>query len=244
MNPDQQVLCSTHSSHFVSRNTDDIPAIARLSRNDHGTVTIAQINAEVWNEIVDANQALNTIASKWPKLKKKLEEDDLKPEMEAVKYFLWLNPDRSSIFFANHVLLVEGTTEVALINKLISDEKINNADCGLYVLDCLGKYNIHRFMNLLKHLKVPHSVLYDDDNDKDEHAELNQLIEASKNSSTLCVKQIAGDLESMLGIPFPKSAHRKPQHVLYLYSTEQIDQERIDEFCSLVASCLPAKPSP
>ena len=38
--------------------------------------------------------------------------------MEAVKHFLWLNPDRSSIFFANHVLLVEGPTEVALINKL------------------------------------------------------------------------------------------------------------------------------
>ena len=88
-------------------------------------------------------------------MEKRLHQDDAKPEMEAVKHFLSLNPDRSSLFFANHVLLVEGPTEVALVNRLVGDGKIKNADCGLYVLDCLGKYNIHRFMNLLGHLGVP-----------------------------------------------------------------------------------------
>ena len=164
--------------------------------------------------------------------------------MEAVKHFLWLNPDRSSVFFANHVLLVEGATEVALVNRLVGDGKIANADCGLYVLDCIGKYNIHRFMNLLSRLGVSHAVIHDDDHYKDEHVEINELIEESRHATlTLCVKQIAGDLETMLGVPPAGSDHRKPQHILYLYDSGKIDTAKVQGFCSLVEACLPVKPT-
>jgi len=122
-NLDQQVICSTHSSHFVSRNAGRIPAIAHLKWND-GLMALCQIDGKAWDEIVDANQVLNKIAVKWPKLKARLEDDDLKPEMEAVKYFLWLNPDRCGMFFANHVLIVEGPSEQAFINKLLGDGMI------------------------------------------------------------------------------------------------------------------------
>jgi putative ATP-dependent endonuclease of the OLD family len=234
-----QVVCATHSAHFVSKNAADIPAVVRL-RRDAGVVQKYQIDAAAWDAIVNANQAINTIAQKYPQMAKKLHQDDAKPEMEAVKHFLWLNPDRSSLFFAGHVLLVEGSTEVALINRLVGDGKIPGADCGLYVLDCIGKYNIHRFMNLLGHLGVPHSVIHDDDNGKDEHAEVNQLIDDSKQATlTLCVKQIPGELETMLGVPAAGSDHRKPQHVLYHYATGQIDAVKLQDFCSLVAACLP-----
>lgn len=237
-----QVVCATHSSHFVSKNAADIPAVARLRRSA-GTCEAFQIDEAAWAEIVDANQAITAIAKKYPKMAKRLHEDDAKPEMEAVKHFLWLNPDRSSVFFANHVLLVEGATEVALVNRLVGDGKIVNADCGLYVLDCIGKYNIHRFMNLLSCLGVSHAVIHDDDNDKDEHAEINELIEASKNATlTLCVKRIAGDLETMLGVPPAGSDHRKPQHILYQYDCGKIDAAKVKDFCSLVEACLPVKP--
>ena len=141
-------------------------------------------------------------------------------------------------------MLVEGPTEVALVNRLVGDGKIKNADCGLYVLDCLGKYNIHRFMNLLGHLGVPHAVIPDDDNGKKEHGELNQLIEDSKHETlTQCVKQIPDELEVMLGVSRAKSDDRKPQHVLYLYETEQIDPAKLQAFCLLVEACLPTKSS-
>lgn len=149
-----QVVCATHSSQFVSKNAADIPAIVRLRRME-GEIRRFQIDDSIWGDIVDANQVISTIASRYPKMAAKFQTEDAKPEMEAVKYFLWLNPDRSSAFFANHVLLVEGPTEVALIGKLIDDEKIANVAPGFYVLDCMGKYNIHRFMNLLIHLGVP-----------------------------------------------------------------------------------------
>lgn len=236
-----QVICATHSSNFVSKNASDIPAIVRL-RRAAGITETYQIDDVSWAEIVDANQAITAIAKKYPKMEKKLHEDDAKPEMEAVKHFLWLNPDRSSVFFANHVLLVEGPTEVALINRLVGDGKIGNADCGFYVLDCIGKYNIHRFMNLLSQLGVPHAVIHDDDNNKNEHAEINQLVEDSKHPTlTLCVKTIADDLETILGVPSAGSDHRKPQHVLYQYETGKIDAAKLQAFCTLVESCLPVK---
>lgn len=237
-NTDQQVICSTHSSHFVSRNANHITSIARLKRAS-GLVTISQIDPAAWTNIVDANQVINQIASKWPKLKAKLESDDLKPEMEALKYFLWLNPDRSGMFFANHVLIVEGPTEQAFINKLLTEGAITRPADGLYVLDALGKYNIHRFMNLLARLGVPHSVLHDDDNGTNEHADLNQLIADSKHGTlTTKICTVPTDTETFLAVPKPKSDHRKPQHLLFLHETGRIDSAKLTAFCALVQQCL------
>ncbi|MDX2220337.1 MAG: AAA family ATPase [Burkholderiales bacterium] len=245
-NDSWQVICTTHSSHFVSRNADSIPAIVRVKRNG-GSIEASQISQSDWSAIVTANKAIEAIVAKYPKMQKKLHADDVRPEMEAVKHFLWLSSDRSGIFFANHVLLVEGPTEVALINKLIDDGKIKGADCGLQVLDCLGKYNIHRFMNLLSHLGIAHSVIHDDDDNKDEHADLNNLIQSSRHAKlTLAICPIARDVEAFLNIPPPGSDHRKPQHVLFLYSEGKIDSGKLAAFCAMVESCLPApgKPMP
>ena len=98
-------------------------------------------------------------------------------------------------------------------------------------------------MNLLSHLGVSHAVIHDDDLDKDEHAEINQLIEDSKHATlTLCVKRIAGDLEKMLSVPAAGSDHRKPQHVLYQYDTGKIDAAKVQSFCAFVEACLPVQP--
>jgi putative ATP-dependent endonuclease of OLD family len=239
-----QIVCTTHSSYFVSRNADSIPAIVRMTRTN-GSVEAFQISDADWAAIVSANKAIEAIVAKYPGMRKKLHEDDVRPEMEAVKHFLWLNSDRSGIFFANHALLVEGPTEVALINKLIDDGKIKGADCGLQVLDCLGKYNIHRFMNLLGHLGIAHSVIHDDDDNKDEHADLNLLIQSSKHATlTLSIHAIPKNVESFLNIPSAGWHHRKPQHVLFLYCEGKIDGEKLAAFCSVVEGCLPKLAQP
>lgn len=235
---DWQIICSTHSSHFVSRNIDRIPAIIRLERNN-GIVNAFQIDEAEWQQIVDANQAISVIAKQYPKLNKKMSSDDLTPEMESVKYSLWLNPERASMFFANFVVVVEGPSETAFINKLIDDSKIK-APTGTFILDGLGKYNIHRFMNLLSALGIQHSVIHDDDNDRDEHLELNQLISKSKaKETTLEIKKITENLEGFLNIPHPVASHRKPQHILYCYSSNKIPEGKINDFCSLVEGCFP-----
>lgn len=237
---DWQIVCSTHSAHFVSRNANRIPAIIRAQRVD-GIVTTYQVGQDQWDEIVDANQAIGKVAKKYSKVKSSMQADDLKPEMEAVKYFLWLNPDRAGMFFAQNVLLVEGPSETALINRLLDDAKLVIPQ-GTYVLDCLGKYNIHRFMSLLSALGVTHSVLHDDDENKNEHQELNQLISDSKHEQfTRAIVTIPKDLEAALNVTPPGSAHRKPQHLLYCYATNQIADDKLKEFCDLLQSCFPVQ---
>ncbi|WP_024868870.1 ATP-dependent nuclease [Pseudoxanthomonas suwonensis] len=234
---DWQIVCSTHSAHFVSRNAMRIPAIIRARRAD-GIISTFQIDEAQWKSIVDANHTIQQVAAKYPTVQKTMQADDLKAEMEAVKYFLWLNPDRAGMLFAQHVLLVEGPSETALINRLLDDGKLALPQ-GTYVLDCLGKYNLHRFMNLLSSLGVVHAVLHDDDNNANEHQELNQLIADSKNPDFTCsVITIPRDLEDLLGVTPPGSSHRKPQHLLYCYATNQIDTLKLASFCELVQSCF------
>lgn len=237
---DWQIVCSTHSAHFVSRNAARIPAIIRV-RRVNGIVSTYQIYDAQWNAIVDANQSIQQISAKYPKVAKTMQDDDRKPEMESVKYFLWLNPDRAGMLFAQHVLLVEGPSETALINRLLDDGKLVLPH-GTYVLDCLGKYNVHRFMNLLSGLGVVHAVLHDDDENANEHQELNQLIADSKNADfTHAVVTISKDLENLLGVALPGSSHRKPQHLLYCYATNRINGAKLETLCRLVQSCFVMK---
>jgi len=234
----QQVICSTHSSHFVSRNANHIPSIARFNRQN-GRIKTYQIDERSWKELIDFNHALNAIAKKWPKLKARLEEADSKPEMEAIKFFLWLNPDRCGLFFANHVMIVEGPSEQALINKLIGDGRLQRPKHGVYILDSIGKFNIHRFMNLLAKLGISHSVMHDDDNGVDWHAEVNQLIRETRHAElTSEIVSINADIETYLGVPKPVSNHRKPQHLLYCYAANQIGEDRLKGFVDTVRRCL------
>jgi putative ATP-dependent endonuclease of the OLD family len=233
----RQVICTTHSSHFVSKNAGHIPAIVRLERSD-GLVTLRQVSDADWQQIVSVNQALNQL----PSLKRKVETDDLRPEMEALKYFLWLNADRCTLFFANHVILVEGAADQAFLNRLIKDGRLGDEQVGIYVLDCLGKHNIHRFMSLLIKLGIRHSVLHDEDEPSAEHEEINELIRATAHRGlTLEITAIPKNLEVMLGVPKCKGPHRKPQHLMYYYETGQIGQNELDSFCELVAKCIPVQ---
>lgn len=233
----RQVICSTHSPHFVSKNTANIPSIIRVKRIN-GYSQTCQIDNARWSQVIESNQAINALTAKWPKMARKLAADDWKPEMESVKNFLWLNPDRCCMFFANHVLLVEGTAEQAFINKLIGDSVIPSFPGGLYVLDCLGKYNMHRFMNLLIALGISHSVLHDDDLEADEHKDLNELILASKDKDlTVNIKTLRGNIETVLGIP-STSPHRKPQHLLYMYEQGQIEKSRLAHFLDVLSQSL------
>lgn len=240
-----QVLCTTHSSTFVSRNIKDIPSIVRVRRDKDGRSHVYQVDKAAWDALVADNQQINDIAKKYERMKKKLHKDDLLPDMEAIKQFLWFNPDRAAVFFAHHVLLVEGPTEVALIQRLIGAGRIAKADCGLYVLDCMGKYNLHRFVNLLSKMGLPHSIIHDDDDNENEHADINQLVADSRDPTfTTSLEVIAGDLERYLGVTGGGSDHRKPQHMLYYYEAGMIEEANLSAFCSLVEKCLPDPVTP
>lgn len=230
---DWQVVCTTHSAHFVSRNAARIPAIIRL-RKPGSVASAYQLNAQDWERLVEDNQTVNELLVRAGKT---IHEDDWKPEMEALKYFLWMNPDRAGMLFAQTVLLVEGPSETALINRLRDDGKVTLPP-GTYVMDGLGKYNLHRFMNLLSKLGVDHAVLHDDDENNNEHKVLNQLVRDSRTEFTRAIVPIPGELETLLGVDRQKQTSRKPQHLLYRYDSNGIDGDKLAEFCRLVNDCF------
>lgn len=229
---DNQILISTHSSNFVSQNTDDLCALIHLRRQS-GKTEVGQLSATKLQNIFHGNQQINSL------LNVPAGDENRGLDMEAVKYFLWLDPYRCGLFFAEHVLLVEGPTEVVFINYLISNGTISMPKGGLFVLDCIGKYNIHRFMNLLGELSIRHSVLYDkDDMSKPVPKTLDTLIANSSNAHTHKIKSLVPDLERSLGVDPAKLKHQKPQHLMYKYHQGAITCSKLNDFIAVVDQLL------
>lgn len=243
-----QVLITTHSTHFASKNLSQIPALVRLSRQDKAT-RVGQVKAARIPDLFDDNQELT----------RKMKEAGLdrgrseQLSMEAVKYSLWLNPQRATILFAQRVLLVEGPTDSALIGYLVDEGHVAVPVGGLAVIDTLGKWNMPRFMNLLGELRVHHSVLFDRDDRKGKepnHAKvsavLNKCIESSRNEYTLSVEGLSEDLESTLGLAGDKSVerHQKPQYVLHAVGEKRVAGERLESYVALVQRLFSKEPIP
>jgi putative ATP-dependent endonuclease of OLD family len=231
-----QVLLSSHSPQFVSHESENLSSVIRLHR-DNGRTLFGQISAARLQTIQTDNQQITPILLSSTVKRNHPHPDDQTLVMEAVKYFMWLDPNRCAMFFAARVLLVEGATEAVLINYLIK-KKVLKAPQGTFVLDCLGKFNIHRFMQILSEMKVSHSVLFDDDCGKDIHPQLDTFIRSFSTPYTHQFDVLAGCIEDVLGVTATTSPHRKPQHMLYLYQTSQIDSAKLNAFVQRVEALV------
>lgn len=229
-----QVLITTHSPEFASKNIEELPSLIRLSKN--GAITSAnQVSESVLQSMLAYNQAE---IAKWQASGIHVNPDDMTVDMESIKYALWLDPRRCSAFFANKVLLVEGPTEAAIIGYLFGIGQVPSPVGGVFILDAIGKFNMHRFMKLFGELGIPHAVLHDFDNGK--HPAVSETIEATKNRFTIGVDTFPNDLETFLDIaPVPlKEKHRKPQHVMWHLRQEKIDKAKLDDLSIKVKTLL------
>lgn len=222
---DWQVVCSTHSPHFVSRRSDEIKAVVRLCKRSSESRAY-QITAADWEQLLEARKELEAIVGSEGSL-----TEQERNQIEVLRYFLWLNPERSGLFFSERVLLVEGLTEVALINRLMDDGRLQVSARDCYVMNGDGKFNIHRFMQMLSRLGIPHVALYDDDGGKKNHGRLNDLIEQSRHPEfTKGCYAIEGHLERFLGMPKPIE-RLKPQLAIQRYEAGQYDASKLRELC-------------
>ncbi len=84
---------------------------------------------------------------------------------DEVKYFnmnYWINPDRSELFFAKKVILVEGQTDKIVLGYLSKKLGIYKYDYS--ILECGSKSIIPQFIKLLNAFKLPYIAIYDKDN--------------------------------------------------------------------------------
>jgi len=213
-----QVLLSTHNPLFATHSIRQIPAICRLQKEDCQT-NAYQISQDDLSAILTVNQQ---DANAWQAAGIPIDHDDLQTDMEAVKYALWLDSKRSSAFFAEKVLLVEGPTETALLTYMYDQGNLPACN-GVFIIDTIGKYNIHRFMRLFEAFGIRHYVLYDADSGH--HPIIDATIQDASNQFTGGIDTFPKDLESFLGIPPTQRPHRKPQHVMLQVANGGIDLE-------------------
>jgi len=248
----QQVIISTHSPIFVSKNIEDISSLIKLKR-ETGITQCFQVSEEIRKTIIEQNNELAQILrSKLDdpsvdentrrSIRKKLgdTDEDRRMEEEAIRYLLWLDSERASAFFADIVLICEGATEKTFIDYLIKNEWSDLKEKKIYVLDSMGKFNIHRYMNLFKELGIYHSILADRDENNNVQEIINQFIENNKNEYTKAIYFFDKNIEDFLGIPVPQSNRKdkKPLNVMWHYKNGKISRNKIDELKNIIERIL------
>jgi len=248
----QQVIVSTHSPIFVSRNIEDISSLIKLKRED-GITRCFQVSEEVRKDILKENNELAQLfreklgdpsvdGSTKNRIRNILgdTDDDIRMDEEGIRYSLWLDSERSSSFFADIVLICEGATEKTLIDYLLKNEWTDLREKKVYVLDAMGKFNIHRYMNLFKALGICHSVLVDRDENNNVHEIINQFIEENKNEYTKGIYFFNKNIEDFLGIPVPPPSRRdkRPLNVMWHYKNNKIEKTKIDQLKDILEGLL------
>lgn len=249
-----QVIISTHSPQFVSRNIEDITSICRL--NKYGPVSKCfQVSEEKYNRILDTNLGLYRCFCEKLKdpavsdsLKSKIRKkclgdddpnEDKKLEEETIRYFLWLDSERAALFFAKHVVICEGATEKIALDYLTDINWNDIRSKHVYFLDSGGKFNIHRYITILDCLGISHSVLIDKDDDRDYHSEVNDFIKNNLSPCTILLETFDKDFESFLGITSSVRPDKKPLHLLSKLKAGQISNDRINELRKVLERLLP-----
>ncbi len=241
----QQILISTHSPIFVSKNIDDISSLIRVEKSD-GVTKLFQISSLQRENLIKSNDSLyeyltlKSNASDIPgedkaALKSLLVESDqnTRIEQEAIRYLMWLDSERCCSFFAENVCICEGPSEKRFIDYMIRNhwqEEFKNKK--IYFFEAGGKFQIHRFMNLFSYLGINHSVLYDQDTSRDSfrsHKYINQFIESSKNQFTNKIDSFEQDIETFLGINVEHlRPDKKSLYLMWKFQKGDISSIKID----------------
>lgn len=241
-----QILISTHSPIFVSRNIEDLTAVIRLQK-ERGVTKISQIGEVNENilfgenaKLLDFLKAKHADTAVPADVKAELQniingtDDSLKLEEESMRYFLWLNSERCSLFFADFVIICEGASEKIFVDYLFKSRWEDLRKKRIYLLDAGGKYNIHRYMNLFELLCIPYSILLDSDSDKKHQKYINEFIEANKRSQARSIHKFDPDFENFLAIASIRRHDKKHLNVFQHFRNGKIADAKINELKEII----------
>lgn len=185
-----QIILTTHSTYFLSRQKNDLKGISQL-HNYKGFTEIFQfkkINQIIKkaNEINFNEYVLNYIKKIKNKTKEKKELIDyienskrwanrdaeknkkiVEQEIYNLKNLFTCNDERTNLFLSNHVILCEGFTEKLLLDYCSSESEITGWDFlwkhGVYVLNSDGSNNIPKYVSVLNEMGISYTVMLDND---------------------------------------------------------------------------------
>ncbi|MCZ8122222.1 MAG: AAA family ATPase [Magnetospirillum sp.] len=225
----QQVVITSHSPIFVSKVADDLCQIAR-ARREGGITALGQIGKVVAKEVFAEGLAfkkclqdfVNDPAIPDPQkkeardlLKDSQPDEEIAAQEERFRYQLWLDSERAAMFFADRVLLVEGATERALFGWLLARDWHDLTRYRIAIVDVMGKFNFHRYTTLLEKFGIPYGLMLDDDQDKQHHRAVNEMLRNQTGQYRLAkVVFIPTHMESFLGMALPRRNGQKPVQVI------------------------------
>lgn len=172
---ENQIILCTHSSSFLS--LDKYKSICIVRKND---ITEGTIAFQCTENLFDAGQ---------------------KQEFNMA---YWINPDRSELFFAKKVLLVEGATDKTVIPYIANQIGVFRYDYT--IVDCGSKTAMPSYIQLLNKFSIPYIAVYDRDHqtgksqpaidvaDRDSQG-IEQMINSSLGKSII----FENDIEEELG---------------------------------------------
>ena len=249
----QQVLATSHSPIFVSEDVKELNSIVRLTKSNAESST-HQLDKDginnLWKDNVELSKYFEELLEdddvptcvknkiKNDKLDKKEENLEVKLEKESIRYFLRLDNERASLFFSNKIIICEGPSEKKYFEFLINQKWKDLRKEQVYFFNAIGKFNIHRYMNLFGKLGIPHSVLMDKDNNNHYHKYLNNFIEKNENEYTDKISSFEDDLEAFLDIEKPDRRDLKPANIFMNHHNDNIDEEKIQELKSKIKSLI------
>lgn len=256
----QQVIVTSHSPVFVGKVADDLCQLVRVrrvkgssligqvTRDDLKTVLGKGLELKQWVEtyVSDVSVPENQKKDAKDMLTHAATDDDAARQEERFRYQLWLDSERASMFFADRVLLVEGATERALFGWLLARDWHGLTRHRIAVVDVMGKYNFHRYIALLEAFGIPYGLMLDDDNDKQHHKVVNEMLKKKVGSNCLAEAVfVPGCLETFLGKNLSGRNDQKPVQVLKEIDAGGIAKEKVDELLQLFLKslALDAKPA-
>jgi putative ATP-dependent endonuclease of the OLD family len=240
---DHQVILTSHSSLFIGKATNELNQIINIKKRD-GVSYLYQPSKMELDNFFKYNVDFKVLLD--GSLSDELNEELIAQE-EKFRYQLWLDSERASMFFADHVFITEGATEKILIEYLLDNDWADLKREKIYVLDAMGKFNIHRYIKLLSLFGIKHSVFIDSDSEKKGkglvlHQKLNKHICDCMTFYTSCEPHLfEPDLESFLGLPVPKDRERKPLEILKAVTSNSIDINKLGEFKKIIINQLYGK---
>ncbi len=256
----QQVIVTTHSPTFAGKAAEQIGQVARVVRTlgitricqpkrakladlfTSGGALVTALTAFVANTAIDENRKARA-----RKMIANPPSAEIATQEERFRFQLWLDAERSKLFFANKILFVEGPTERALFNYLLANQWSDLSAHTICVVDVLGKYNFHRLIALASAFGIPHGIMLDDDANGQEaefHNAVNDLVCASATVHTLSSPfMFPSCIESFLGLPVPERGDRKPVEMLKAITSGKVSDEKLKLLRSSFCAALDIKPA-
>ena len=194
---ESQIVLCTHSSSFLGLEHHKSICIVKKDSVAEGT-KILQYTGNLFNESED---------------KKKF------------NLTYWINPDRSELFFAKKVILLEGQTEKSIIPLLAQKLGVFRYDFTL--IDCGSKDTIPQYINLLNKFQLRYTVVYDKDHQEGKSEDAiasadisSNLIEENVDSAYGETVILVNDIEEEIGI-LEKSGKNKPYMAINYVSNDE-----------------------